>query len=53
MKWNGTKYIKFELVVKPGFKPFGPLGLVGIQAAAFNGDRASLARDNILPGPTV
>ena len=25
-KWNGTKYIKFKLVVKPGFKPFGPLG---------------------------
>ena len=23
---NGTKYTKFKLVVKPGFKPFGPLG---------------------------
>ena len=25
MKWKGTKYIKFKLGLKPGFKPFGPL----------------------------
>ena len=23
-----TKHIKFKLVLKPGFKPFGPLGLL-------------------------
>ena len=25
-QWNGTKYIKFKLVLKPDFEPFGPLG---------------------------
>ena len=27
-KQNRTKHTKFKLLLKPGFKPFGPLGYV-------------------------